>query len=1052
MDSATRVRPFRILERADGRRYRRPILSALIGSLQANSDPNALGERDLEGMPEMRRWFLSYNSQDLALMQGFEAALERGDPDAKVYSAPKSVRVGGFWMPELTREIAEATAFVLLVGEKGVGPWQVMEYYEALDRRVKRHDFPVVLVLLDGRPAPGLPFLRQLHWIVTADPASEKSIAQVIAATADHSLPRELWRHTAPYRGLAAMEEKDSDYFFGRTRETIEVLDILGASSGRLPVLIGNSGVGKSSLAQAGVLAALKRQAWPEDDQGAANAWPHVFANSRRWCFLTLRPGVEPVRSLVEVFLETWRLDRMSTDWAVLLNDWIDKLVAGKLKLRDLLDQTRRRYAELQQPEPPAYFLYVDQGEELYARAGEDERRCFSKIVAEALREQRLRAIMSLRADFFGELLKDEPLQDVSRKIEVPPLRQAQLQHVVSQPAKILSARFETDHLAEDIAKHAAKESTEDAGALPLLSYLLDDMWSQMVRRGDGVLRLPAETIDLGRVLVQRADKFLADNPSAEDKLRRIFTLKLANVREDGEATRRLAYRSEFSDDEWRLVGELADNPNRLLVTVTREVGETYAEVAHEAIFRRWDRLRDWITSEREFLIWRSGLERDFRRWQAAPAHSKEPALLMGFALSQAQDWTDKRLDSLAEPLRDFVARSGELESKRREAERQADAEREKAKAEREEAEAAREMAEAEAARLHAENEAHKQRERADAEKKARLGAELAVMAARRRAKRLRILASVLAAMIVAGVIKWQLQAMQEDYYWLTQVRPHVLTPAREHALKAGDMFRECARACPGMIVLPAGEFMMGSTLEDKDSLPQERPPHPVKIPNPFAVGVFDVTFDEWDACYSLGGCQAYPTDGRTDTKSSEGVLKTLAWGRGLQPVINVGWNDAKQYVAWLSRMTGQTYRLLSEAEWEYAVRAKTSITDPQTSYSFGNDPSLLDQHAWYKANSGEMAHPVGQRQGNGFGLFDMHGNVFQWVEDCAYLNGEHPIYEGAPSDGTPWISDNCSDHIYRGGSWKVAASYLRSAFRDHGTVRYGSSALGFRVARTLSP
>ena len=140
-----------------------------------------------------------------------------------------------------------------------------------------------------------------------------------------------------------------------------------------------------------------------------------------------------------------------------------------------------------------------------------------------------------------------------------------------------------------------------------------------MVKRGDGVLRLPAAAIELGGVLVERANAFLAGHPNSEEKLRRIFTLKLATVREDGEPTRRRALRSEFTDEEWRLVTELADHPNRLLVTATPEGGETYAEVAHEAIFRRWDKLREWIAAEREFLAWRSGLEAARRAWQATP-------------------------------------------------------------------------------------------------------------------------------------------------------------------------------------------------------------------------------------------------------------------------------------------------------------------------------------------------------------------------------------------------------------------------------------------------
>ena len=122
--------------------------------------------------------------------------------------------------------------------------------------------------------------------------------------------------------------------------------------------------------------------------------------------------------------------------------------------------------------------------------------------------------MMSLRADFFGDLLNDEPLSRCVHKINVPPLREAQLREVVSRPAALLGARFETEHLAADIARRAAEESVKDAGALPLLSYLLDDMWTQMVARGDGMLRLPAQAIDLGRVLVERANAFLAGIPT----------------------------------------------------------------------------------------------------------------------------------------------------------------------------------------------------------------------------------------------------------------------------------------------------------------------------------------------------------------------------------------------------------------------------------------------------------------------------------------------------------------------------------------------------------
>ena len=144
------------------------------------------------------------------------------------------------------------------MGSQGIGNWQVLEYDEALDKRVNSPDFPVILVLLEGQPAPGLAFLRQLHWIVTPDPAGEQVIAQLLDATGgDNPRPGQLWRHASPYRGLAAMEQKDSDYFFGRSKEIVDVIDALAESHDRICILLGNSGVGKSSLAQAGFLPRL---------------------------------------------------------------------------------------------------------------------------------------------------------------------------------------------------------------------------------------------------------------------------------------------------------------------------------------------------------------------------------------------------------------------------------------------------------------------------------------------------------------------------------------------------------------------------------------------------------------------------------------------------------------------------------------------------------------------------------------------------------------------------------------------------------------------------
>ena len=205
-------------------------------------------------------------------------------------------------------------------------------------------------------------------------------------------------------------------------------------------------------MAQAGVLAALKRQAWPAD----ARAWPAVFDSSRQWCFLTLKPGAEPIRALTECFFEAWQYDAIDPERVERQIEWI-KLLRGEGTLAHLIDATERRLQELNQPKPPAFFLYVDQGEELYARAGEVERRRFSELLAEGLRDPRLRVMMSMRSDFLGFLQRDAPLFNARRLIEPPPLREDGLREVVSRPADMLGASFD-EGLIDAIVRKTAED------------------------------------------------------------------------------------------------------------------------------------------------------------------------------------------------------------------------------------------------------------------------------------------------------------------------------------------------------------------------------------------------------------------------------------------------------------------------------------------------------------------------------------------------------------------------------------------------------------------
>ncbi len=242
-------------------------------------------------------------------------------------------------------------------------------------------------------------------------------------------------------------------------------------------------------------------------------------------------------------------------------------------------------------------------------------------------------------------------------------------------------------------------------------------------------------------------------------------------------------------------------------------------------------------------------------------------------------------------------------------------------------------------------------------------------------------------------------------------------------ALSSGDLG-------PEMVVIPSGSFRMGC-VSGQDCHAEAFLVHDVTIPQAFAVSKYEVTFEDYDRF-------TYPN--RVDDEG---------WGRGRRPVINVSWDDAQEYVSWLSRQTGQTYRLLSEAEWEYVARAGSS-----TAYSWGNDigTNRANCSGEYEnlgvcGDQWEYTAPAGSFAANAFGVHDMHGNVWEWVEDCW-----QDSYAGAPVDGSAWRSGDCSRRVLRGGSWLSYPGDLRSAFRIRNTAGNRNFIFGFRVARTLTP
>lgn len=232
--------------------------------------------------------------------------------------------------------------------------------------------------------------------------------------------------------------------------------------------------------------------------------------------------------------------------------------------------------------------------------------------------------------------------------------------------------------------------------------------------------------------------------------------------------------------------------------------------------------------------------------------------------------------------------------------------------------------------------------------------------------------------------------------------------------------------------MIPAGEFMMGSPDSEAGRWDDEGPRHKVTISHSFAVGKYEVTNEEYEMFL-----QATPALRDPETH-----------GGNNHPVVGVSWREAKAYAAWLSKETGHPYRLLSESEWEYAARAGT-----QTLYAWGDDIGVANAHCdscgtrWdYDGGNGDHqgSIPVGSLATNGFGLHDMHGNVWEWVEDCW-----HDSYGGAPQDGSAWLSGDCDNRVLRGGSWSNHPRTLRAAFRGREPTEGRGGILGFRVART---
>jgi formylglycine-generating enzyme required for sulfatase activity len=796
-----------------------------------------------------------------------------------------------------------------------------------------------------------------------------------------------------PFPGLASFNDDDADaaIFYGRSGEiaqTLEELRKMRAERDQRPLVIfGASGAGKSSLLKAGIIPRLRRE---------TPAWLPLRA---------FRPGADPLLNFAEAISKTLAdfsgqeahgiiRDKLFDAWSRAERGTSKELTESGLKgLERELETLGNKLRETANRKSASILVSIDQAEEMTRAEGDSAEALADYLrVALSTSEGSWQLAFTIRTDSFPELQRHRRFQNLkARGYDLRAVPTYRFERVVEEPAKRYGVAVESTLV------DALMEDAPESDALPLLAFALQRLWHQFMASGvlskdnyDKIGRLKGLIEDAAeralRGIEPEQDVPLSSRSLSQrqiDLASSAFVPSLAQINEYGVTIRRAEIWTEFGDEQQQLLNRF--ERWRLVVLKGKEPDSCTVEIVHEALFREWTRLKLWLEPERARLEALRSLQITATTWDR---HDRTPAFLdhRGERLQEATKLSE---------IGRYRKRMGNLEFKYLKACQEAES------------------------------------------------------AAISRKRQVRALVGLLAVVIVAGLIAW----LNEPYlrerinwyttmrpYMLKQVRPYVLTPEVESGMKPGNTFQECAKNCPVMVVIPAGEFMMGSPESRKGD--RDGPQHKITIAKSFAVGKFEVTFDEWDACVEVGGCKRDACDA---VGRCEPIAGGQTWGRGRRPVINVSWNDAKQFVDWFSKMTGKEYRLLSEAEWEYAARAGST-----TAYSWGNE---IKKDGKTMANCGNCGSqyqrqtaPVGQFDTNAFGLYDMHGNVNEWVEDCA-----HDSYEGAPENGSVWMSDTCIAYMYRGGSWYADHTISRSAWRDWLRPNYRSSSVGFRVARTLN-
>lgn len=613
--------------------------------------------------------FISYSVHDLATARSISQNMTNALPNYNIFLSPYSIKAGARHVPALATAIENCDIFIIIRG-KQLGEWQKIEYDEAFYQSVefkKTNGRSIrIIPLVITQDPPNLPFVRTLHNLRDFNCDNNVSMNSLFEAIEQSTtdVSRDFWRVMNPFRGIEALREEDSDNFYGRTSKIDEALNWIANDDRRFLMFIGNSGVGKSSLIQAGIIPSLRRQSWSGPTCNPEPEWPRLLQKSRSWLYLTVRILNNPVRSLVSAFCGLWFTDSFNAERAITTNTWEEAVLNGATLL-ELASATDAILLKDGLPPPEKYFIYIDQMEEIYSNNIDYRKRERAiSLIVDAANSDRFVMCGSQRSDYYGEFQSCGNLFRHSNKIDVPPLSTDELESVISLPVLAFGARFERNTLAREIAESLCSQP----GGLPIAADLMHGLWEGMRAKNDAVIRMPVriQDIPVGATIAQKADEFLRANPNKQQEMRRLFTLRLVHVDDANIKPQRIRFHKKLDIDELWRVAEDISNKNWRIITLGSDSDGAYAEISHDVLIDEWRTLKNWIAEERRFLLWRQKIRRNLEAWIWYSPWKKEYALISEADVEEADGWLKTKRKDMDEDIILFIKKSRSFRRQKR--------------------------------------------------------------------------------------------------------------------------------------------------------------------------------------------------------------------------------------------------------------------------------------------------------------------------------------------------------------------------------------------------